>query len=775
MSATGTHIDPVCGMTVSADKAAGSTVHQGVRYFFCSQGCLRKFETDPRKYLSSSPKLANMGSAPGLVQIGRGGAGPANAAQKNTIYVCPMDPEVRQTSPGPCPICGMALEPEIPSAHGEMDDELKSMSRRFSISALLTLPLLFLSMFEDLQPVWFSGRLADFAQLLLAAPVVLWGGWPFFERGWVSLKTLRLNMFTLISIGTGAAFLFSLLAALDPELLNAPGLYFEPAAVIVTLVLLGQVLELRARRKTGDAIRALLDLAPKTASRVTPDGSEESVSLDLIQVGDKIRIRPGENIPVDGTVEEGYSAVNESMLTGEPMPVAKKAGDRISAGTRNETGSFVMRAERVGSETMLARIVKMVSEAQRSRAPIQKLADRVAAFFVPAVVVVAILTFGVWFLWGPAPRLSNAIVNAVAVLIIACPCALGLATPMAIMVGTGRGARAGVLIKNAEALEKLSRVRTVVLDKTGTLTEGKPQIISIVPAQGIDEAELLLLAASVEKHSEHPIAAAIMKAAAERDLKLLPVEHFKAEPGKGITAEVNGRRISIGSGAMSGAQNQIVEGTLAAKEAEMQTRGATVIYVNSGGTPIGMIAVSDEIKESSLGAVEQLHQEGMKLVMLTGDNAAAAKSIAEQLHLDEYHANVLPGQKLEIVKKLQSTGPVAMAGDGINDAPALAQADVGIAMGGGTDVAIESADITLLRGDLRGIVRARKLSVATMRNIRQNLFFAFIYNILGVPIAAGVLYPYFGIVLSPMIAAAAMSLSSVSVIANALRLRNVEL
>jgi Cu+-exporting ATPase len=768
------HIDPVCGMKVLPDRAAGSSVHDGKQYYFCSKGCVQKFEADPVKYLAAKPSMAHMGSAP-LVSIGIAPKQPAKPAPipTGTVYICPMDPEVRESKPGACPICGMALEPEMPTAGAEeSNDELRQMSIRFWVCAALTLPLFVSSMLSMARslPLRF-----EFVQLFLATPVVLWGGRPFFERGWVSLKTLRFNMFTLISMGTGAAYLFSLINVVVPGVLgNSSASYFEPAAVIVTLVLLGQVLELRARRKTGDAIRSLLDLTPKTAHIVGQDGAEKSVPVSEVRIGDVLRVKPGENIPVDGVVTEGASAVNESMLTGEPLPVEKKSGDKVSAGTRNETGSFLMAAKRVGSETTLAQIVKMVSEAQRSRAPIQKLADKVASYFVPAVVAVAVLTFIAWMLWGPEPHLSNAVVNAVAVLIIACPCALGLATPMAIMVGTGRGAKAGVLIKNAEALEKLSHVRTLVLDKTGTLTEGKPAVVSVVPSEGITPEELLGMAASLEKQSEHPIASAIVHAADKRGVKHIPVTNFQAVPGRGITGEVNGRTVTIGSASMAD-EGGVVESSVSAQEAQLQTQGATIVYLSSGNRLLGLIAVADKVKESTPHAVELLHREGLKLVMLTGDSAAAAKRVAEELRIDEFESNVMPAKKLEAVKRFQSDGLVAMAGDGINDAPALAQADVGIAMGGGTDVAIESADITLLRGDLRGIASARRLSVATMRNIKQNLFFAFIYNVIGVPIAAGVLYPFFGIVLSPMIAAAAMSLSSVSVIVNALRLRYVEL
>ncbi|MCU1305759.1 MAG: actP [Acidobacteriaceae bacterium] len=815
-------IDPVCGMEVAPEKSAGSVQHGGKSYYFCSKGCVQKFSADPQRYLFSPPNLRNMAGSgkPTLVQLGA--AKPAESAPKATTYVCPMDPEVRESKPGACPVCGMALEPEqatptrrveytcpmhpeiirdspgscpicgmaleprVIEAGEEDDSELRSMTRRFVVSALISLPLLVISMAEMFvgvhTPAWFSGSGFVWLQFALATPVVLWGGWPFFQRGWTSFVTGRLNMFSLIALGTGAAYLYSLVAVLAPQLFpesarmpnGYPATYFEPAAVIVALVLMGQVLELRARRRTSGAIRSLLNLAPKTARRIRHDASEEDIPLELVQPGDKLRVRPGERVPVDGVVIEGTTLVDESMLTGEPMPVEKSAGSRVIGATVNGTGSLVIRAERVGSDTVLGHIVRMVSEAQRSRAPIQRLADKVASYFVPAVILIAVITFIAWYFWGPAPQLSNALVNAVAVLIIACPCALGLATPMAIMVGTGRGASAGVLIKNAEALEAMEKITTLVVDKTGTLTEGKPRVVSIVPAPGIDESELLLLAASLEQLSEHPIASAVMKAAAERGLQLLPVADFRSVTGQGVTGKVKDREVTVGRPTL-GNNSAISDSAMAAKEAEMRARSNSVIYVTVDGRDAGLIGIADPIKASTPEAIRELRAHGIKIVMVTGDSRATAQSVAAQLGIIEVEAEVMPEQKLEIVKRLQKNGVVAMAGDGINDAPALAQADVGIAMGTGTDVAMQNADITLVKGDLRGIVRAYRLSLATMRNIRQNLFFAFIYNALGVPIAAGALYPFFGILLSPMLAAAAMSLSSVSVIANALRLRKVGL
>ncbi|MCU1284499.1 MAG: copper-translocating P-type ATPase [Acidobacteriales bacterium] len=826
-----TVVDPVCGMKVSTEKNAGSLVHAGKTYYFCSKGCVQKFSANPEKYLNAKPSLANMGSGQGLVQLGS--AKPASTAAMHIVgsnvakptagaeYVCPMDPEVRESKQGPCPICGMALEPASPvsinrveytcpmhpeivsdkpgacpicgmaleprviTAAPEDDSELRDMSRRFWISIMLTLPIFAGSMAEmmGIGPAWFGGIVFVWLQAALASVVVLWGGWPFFQRGWTSFVSRRLNMFSLIALGTGAAYVYSIVALIAPEMFPAaarmkngyPSLYFEPAAVIVTLVLMGQVLELRARRRTGAAIRALLNLAPKKARRVRPDGSEEEVPLELVQPGDVLRVLPGGSMPVDGTVIEGASAVDESMLTGESMPIEKSKDARVFGATVNGTGSLLIRAEKVGSDTLLAHIVQMVSDAQRSRAAIQRLADKVAGYFVPAVIAIAVVTFIAWYLLGPEPRLSYAVVNAVAVLIIACPCALGLATPMAIMVGTGRGAAAGVLIKNAEALETFEKVSVLVVDKTGTLTEGKPRVISIVPATGVDEAELLTIAASVERNSEHPLASAIVKSAEERGLQLRPATDFKSITGEGVSARVNGRLVTVGKPTLGGASS-ISDSTMAAKEAEIRSQANSIVYVTVEGRDAGFFGIADPVKATATEAVRELRAEGLRLVMLTGDARSTAQAVAKQLGIDEFEAEVLPEQKLKTVQRLQKEfGLVAMAGDGINDAPALAQADVGIAMGTGTDVAMQSAGITLVKGDLRGILRARRLSKATMSNIRQNLFFAFIYNALGVPVAAGVLYPFFGVLLSPMLAAAAMSLSSVSVIANALRLRRVRL
>jgi len=702
-------------------------------------------------------------------------------------WTCPMHPEVVRDAPGDCPICGMSLEPALPSAEESESEELRDMTRRFWVSLALTLPVLALAMGEMIPDNPLAHRLSPsvsvWIQALLATPVVLWGGWPFFARGWASLVSRHLNMFTLIALGTGAAWLFSIAAALVPDAFPASfrdphggvAVYFEAAAVIVTLVLLGQVLELRARGRTGAAIRALLDLAPKTARRIADDGSEHDVPLEEIAVGDRLRVRPGEKLPVDGIVLEGSSAVDESMITGEPLPVAKKAGDRATGATVNGTGTLVIRAERVGGDTLLARIVAMVSEAQRSRAPIQKLADSVAGWFVPAVIGVALVAFAVWAWVGPEPRLAHALINAVAVLIIACPCALGLATPMSIMVAAGKGAGAGVLFKDAEAIEVLRAVDTLVVDKTGTLTEGRPKLVAQAPAAGFDEAELLRLAASLERGSEHPLASAIVAAAEQRGLALASPEAFEARTGRGVVGKLGGRTVALGNEALL-AELGADAGALGERAQAMRSEGQTAVFLAVDGVPAGVLAVADPIKASTPEAVRQLHADGLRLVMLTGDHRATAQAVAAKLGIDEVIADVLPERKAQVVKELQAGGHVvAMAGDGINDAPALAQAQVGIAMGTGTDVAIESAGVTLVQGDLRAVARARALSRATMRNIRQNLFFAFVYNALGVPIAAGALYPVFGILLSPMIAAAAMSLSSVSVIGNALRLRSVAL
>jgi Cu+-exporting ATPase len=760
---TPTHVDPVCGMTVEAGREAGTVGHNGKTYLFCSTGCVQKFKADPERFLGG-------GGAPEPALVAKEG--------ERVEYTCPMHPEVIAYKPGPCPICGMALEPKVVTAVQEDDPELRDMQRRFWVCLAFTLPVFFIAMAEMFPGFALDGSVGTWLQLALATPVVLWGGKPFFERGWTSFKSMRLNMFSLIAVGTGLAYGYSVLAVVAPSIFphtagahGVPALYFEAAAVIVTLVLLGQVLELRARRATSGAIRALLELAPKTARRVETDGSEHDVPLAELRVGDRVRVRPGEKIATDAVVADGVSSVDESMLTGESMPVEKGLGAKVIGGSVNGTGSLLIEATRVGSETLLSQMVRMVAEAQRSRAPIQRLADKVSAVFVPTVIVIAVLTFMGWLVYGPEPRLANAVVNAVAVLIIACPCALGLATPVAIMVGTGRGARAGVLVKNAAALETMETVRAIIVDKTGTLTEGKPQVQAVVAAESWTDESVLQLAASVESHSEHPLASAIVHAAKERNLQLHPISDFTSETGVGVSAMVNGKRVSVGRNTAS----NFSTGVFAAHEQSFFQQGRTVVYVSVDGQDAGAIAIADAVKPSTKEAVRILRGEGLHLVMLTGDNRATAEAIAKEVGIEEFQAEVRPGQKLERVKQLQQQyGRVAMAGDGINDAPALAQADVGIAMGTGTDVAIEAADITLVKGDLRGIVRARNLSVATMRNIRQNLFFAFIYNALGVPIAAGVLYPFFGMLLSPMIAAAAMSLSSVSVIGNALRLRSAK-
>lgn len=749
------HRDPVCGMNVAEDGAAGAVDHNGQRYYFCSPSCVQKFKANPEKYVSpqSSAEPEPMAEA--------------------VEYTCPMHPEIVRPGPGSCPICGMALEPRTITAQGEeQNPELRDMTRRFWICVALTAPILALMVFAMGAFPW-----VEFA---LATPVVLWGGWPFFERGWRSVVSRHLNMFTLIGLGTGAAYLYSVAAVLVPWVFPATfrdphtgalAVYFEPAAVIVTLVLLGQVLELRARSRTSSAIRALLGLAPKTARLIHANGHEEDVPLEHVHPGDRLRIRPGEKVPVDGVIRDGASWVDESMVTGESVPVEKTPGTRVTGGTVNGTGSLIMQAERVGSETLLAQIVRMVGEAQRSRAPIQRLADIVAGWFVPAVIAAAVLSAIAWAVYGPEPRLAHALLSAVAVLIIACPCALGLATPMAIMVGTGRGAQAGVLVRNAEALETLEKIDTLVVDKTGTLTEGKPKLVSIGALNGRDETELLRLAASLEQASEHPLAAAIVAAAKARNIPFAGAANFQSITGKGVRGTVEGRSVTIGSAAM-------FDGNApeARKADGLRREGQTVIFVGVDGQPAGILGVADPVKDTSAEAIRMLHAERVRLVMLTGDHRATAEAVGRKLGIDEIEAGVLPDKKAEIVKRLQAQGHrVAMAGDGVNDAPALAQADVGIAMGTGTDVAMESAGVTLVKGDLRALVRARRLSRATMRNIRQNLFLAFVYNALGVPIAAGVLYPFFGIVLSPMIASAAMTFSSVSVIGNALRLRKAEL
>ena len=788
--------DPVCGMTVDLDRPkGGKALFEGREIGFCNSNCKARFEADPHRYLGEqrppdpSAPAGTKWVCPMDPEIDADKAGPCPkcgmalepASLTRTEWTCPMHPQIVRDAPGSCPICGMALEPRTVSLEEE-NPELQDMSRRFWVSVVLTVPVFLLGM-SDLLPTHpvqnaLSSRTIAWIELVLATPVVLWGGWPFFQRGWTSVVNRRLNMFTLIALGTGVAYVFSVVATLAPELLPAAmrtahsgvPVYFEPAAVIVTLVLLGQVLELRARAKTRGALKALLGLAAKTARRVQPDGQERDVPLATVQPGDVLRVRPGERIPVDGVVVEGRSSVDESMLTGEPVPVEKEPGSRVIGGTVNGTGSFLMRAERVGEATLLAQIVRMVGEAQRSRAPIQRLADRVAAWFVPIVMAVAVVTFAVWLFVGPEPRFAHALVHAVSVLIIACPCALGLATPMSIMVATGRGASAGVLIRQAEALELMEKVDTLVLDKTGTLTEGKPRLASVVAFPPFTEADVLRFAASLELASEHPLAHAIAEGARERGVSQVPVSAFQSMTGRGVTGTVDGRVVSVGNAEFTGAAAE-------AKRAEpLRAEGQTVVFVTVDGKLAGLLGVADLIKPSAFDALRALRAEGLRIVMLTGDSRTTAQAVARKLGIDEFEAEVLPAQKAELVERLRAEGhKVAMAGDGINDAPALASADVGIAMGTGTDVAMESADITLVKGDLRGILRARRLSRATLRNIRQNLFWAFAYNMLGVPIAAGVLYPPFRLLLSPMIASAAMSLSSVSVIGNALRLRSARI
>jgi Cu+-exporting ATPase len=755
-----TAIDPVCGMTVDPAKAPHRHTHGGLDYAFCGAGCRTKFAADPDKYLHKTA------AAPVL---------------EDAIYTCPMHPQVRQIGPGSCPICGMALEPEAGGAHDH--GELADMSRRLWVSAVFSLPIVVLDMGSHVGFAPLPHALSGFVEFALATPVVLWGGWPFLVRGAQSLRTGHLNMFTLIAMGTGVAYVYSLVALLAPQWFppalggvhGAPPLYFEAAAVITVLVLVGQVLELRARASTSAAIRALMELAPKTARRIADNGDDEDVPIDTVKAGDRLRVRPGEKIPVDGLLIEGHSPVDESMVTGEPMPVTKTAGDRVVAGTLNGSGSFVMRAEKVGRDTLLAQIVQMVAIAQRSRAPIARLADRVASWFVPLVIAVALLAFAAWWIFGPEPRFAFGLLAAVSVLIIACPCALGLATPMSIMVGVGRGARAGVLVKDAQALERLEKVDTLVLDKTGTLTEGKPRVIAIAPAAGSDAAEVLRLAAGIERASEHPLAAAIVAAAAERGVAPAAVADFHAEAGKGVTGTVETRSVALGSAPFL-AERDIDTSNLTADADRLRRDGATVVFIGADKTLIGLIGIADPIKKSAPGTLQALARDGLRIVMLTGDNRATAAAVARQLDIAAFEAEVLPQQKNAVIERLRGESRVvAMAGDGINDAPALAAADVGIAMGTGTDVAIESAGITLLNGDLAGIVRARRLARATMSNIRQNLLFAFLYNGAAIPIAAGILYPAFGILLSPMIAAAAMALSSVSVIGNALRLRAIKI
>jgi Cu+-exporting ATPase len=823
--------DPVCGMTVDPAKAAGSFDYEGQTYYFCGKSCLAKFQQDPARYVkaaapasscchgagaehghaAASPK-AGAAAVPGggrgaadtreytcpmdpeVRQIGPGACPkcgmalePVDAAPlTKTEWTCPMHPEIVRDGPGACPICGMALEPRTVSVE-ESNPELDDMTRRFRWSLVLTAPIL-LVMVSDMLPgrplqQSLPGPAITWAQFLLATPVVLWGGWPFFVRGWASVVNRHLNMFTLIALGVGAAYAFSVVATLAPGLFphsfhghgNQVAVYFEPAAVIVVLVLLGQVLELRARSQTSSAIRKLLGLTPSTARRVGAGGEESDVPLEHVHVGDRLRVRPGERVPVDGVIDDGTTTVDESMVTGEPIPVEKTTGSRVTGGTVNGTGTFVMRADRVGSDTLLAQIVRLVGEAQRSRAPIQRLADTVSGWFVPIVVLVSIVTFVVWALVGPEPRMVFALVNAVAVLIIACPCALGLATPMSIMVGTGRGAELGVLLRNAEALEVMEQVDTLVVDKTGTLTEGRPTLTTVTPQPGVDAGELLRLVASLERVSEHPLADAIVKGAAARGAVLSEVSDFASVTGKGVTGTIDGRRVAVGNQRLLSELGADPAALVADADA-LRRRGETVVLVAIDGRAAGLVGVADRIKPTTVEAIRDLHAEGLRIVMLTGDSRVTAEAVAREVGIDQIEAEVLPGEKVEVVKRLQAQGrKVAMAGDGINDAPALAQAHVGIAMGTGTDVAMESAGVTLVQGDLRGLVRARRLSRATMKNIRQNLFFAFIYNTLGVPLAAGVLYPAFGLLLSPIIASAAMTFSSVSVIVNALRLRRQSL
>jgi P-type Cu+ transporter len=759
-------------MTVDPTEAQHRAEHAGVGYFFCSARCRERFAADPAAFVAPD----------------RAAAKPAPQARAGeTLWTCPMHPQIVGNEPGACPICGMALEPMVPTGTEGENPELRDMTRRFWVGVALSLPLLAMAMANHFAKAALDAlvapRIAVWIQLALGTPAVLWGGWPFFQRGWASFVARRLNMFSLIALGTGVAYLYSLVGALAPGIfpasLRGPDgqvpLYFEAAAVIVTLVLLGQVLELRARAATNSAIRALLDLAPKRARIVRADGREEDIPLEEVAPGDRLRVRPGEKVPVDGVILEGHSAIDESMITGEPLPTEKSVGDKVTGATVNAIGTFVMRAERVGSDTLLAQIVHMVAEAQRSRAPIQRLVDVISAWFVPAVVFVAVAAFVVWSVFGPPPAMDFALVNAVAVLIIACPCALGLATPMSIMVGTGHGARAGVLVKNAEALELMEKVDTLVVDKTGTLTEGKPRLVGVTPVGNLGADELLRLVASLERGSEHPLAAAIVKGADERGLVLAAAEDFAADAGKGVTGTVDGKRLAVGNKALFEALGIDPNGL--PEQADARRRdGEGVMLIAVDGKAAGLIAVADPIKESAIGALRALRDAGIGVVMLTGDSRVTAAAVGRKLGIDDVMAEVLPDQKAAAIKALQSRGRfVAMAGDGINDAPALAQADVGIAMGTGADVAMESAGVTLVRGDLRGIVRARRLSRATMRNIRQNLFLAFVYNALGIPIAAGVLYPWLGVLLSPMVAAAAMSASSVSVIGNALRLGRARL
>jgi Cu+-exporting ATPase len=819
-------VDPVCGMTVEPSKAAATVEHDGKLYHFCCRGCAEKFKADPAKYLA---KTIPVTSSQSMVQIRKSlaqtptntAADPPKPPTRGVDYLCPMDPEVRQSGPGACPKCGMALEPEVPIAttttkwtcpmhpeivrdgpgacpicgmalepmlvSAQVDDnpELRDMTRRFWWGVLLGVPLIVLAMAHMIGPLAhvISPRLATWIEFALATPIVLWAGWPFFERGWASVKFRSPNMFTLIAMGVGVAYIYSAVATITPQIFpdvmrgmqGQPDVYFEAAAAIVVLVLLGQVLELKARSRTSSAIRALLDLSPKMARLMRDDGSEYDIPLDQVKIGDKLRVRPGEKIPTDAVVVDGLSSVDESMITGESIPVEKRGGDRVIGATVNGTGWLLIRAERIGSETVLAQIVRMVSNAQRSRAPIQRLADRVAAYFVPAVLAVAVVTFLVWLFIGPEPRLAHAVVNAVAVLIIACPCALGLATPMAIMVGTGRGARAGILIKNAEALETFQKVDTIALDKTGTLTQGKPELNSVIAVPGEKDEQIVRLAASLERGSEHPMAAAIVEAAEANRIPLIQADGFRSVTGKGVIGTVGGHEVAIGSERLLADQGVSVA-ELTGKADELRRDGQTVVFVAVDGRAVGLLGIADPVKPEAADALRMLQAEGARIVMLTGDNETTAAAVARKLGISDYEAGVLPDHKAEVIQKLQKQGrTVAMAGDGVNDAPALAQAQVGVAMGTGTDVAMESAGITLLKGDLMALVRARRLSKLVMRNIKQNLFFAFIYNSIGVPIAAGILYPTFGLLLSPILAAAAMSFSSVSVISNALRLRNAKL
>jgi len=770
-------VDPVCGMTVQQATAAGSYEFQGKTYYFCAASCLTKFRAEPNYYLTPPDQRA-----PRVTPVPSGGV---------VEYICPMDPEVLETKPGACRICGMALEPKVVSLNDEGNPELEDMTRRFWVCLGPSILVVFSAMIEMVPgfsfPEALTGSTRNWVQWLLATPVVLWGGWPFFQRGWLSVVNRAPNMFTLIAMGTGAAYGYSTVATVAPALLpssfklhdGSVAVYFEAAAIITVLVLLGQVLELKARSQTSSAIRSLLRLAPKTARLIKSGGQEEDVPLEHIHVGNYLRVRPGERVPVDGMVQEGTTSVDESMITGESIPVQKTVGMRVTGGTINGTGGMVMVAERVGRDTMLARIVQMVGEAQRSRAPIQRLADVAASYFVPLVVATALITAVAWAIWGPEPKLAYALVNAVAVLIIACPCALGLATPMSIMVGTGRGATVGVLVKKAEALEVFGKVDTLVIDKTGTLTEGKPKLLSVLVVPPWSEADLLRLAASLERSSEHPLAVAVVAGAEARGVARVPVEQFRSVTGKGVTGTVDGRRIAIGTVAFLQIDVGIASQSLAQlddKAASLRREGQTMLFVAIDEQVAGVLGVADPIKVSTQGAVKELMAEGIRVVMVTGDHRDTADAVARQLGIEEVMAGVLPDQKGQIVAQLKSQGRVvAMAGDGINDAPALASADVGLAMGTGTDTAIESAGITLIKGDLRGLLRARRLSQATMRNIRQNLLFAFLYNVIGVPVAAGVLYPVWGLLLSPMIASAAMTFSSVSVISNALRLRQVDL